>query len=77
MVPQLSKEQIKVELRRMVDRFREEWRDGVYNADSAVRSAPASGLPENFLADWTDRLGKKEGEADALYTQLYRFIDEA
>lgn len=77
MVPQLSKEQIKVELRRMVDRFREEWRDGVYIADSAVRSAPASALSEDFVSNWPDRLVKKEGEADALYAQLYRFIDDA
>ncbi len=77
MDPQLSKEQIKVELRRMVDRFRGEWRDGIYNADSAVRSARGSELSEDFVAAWTDTLGKKEGEADALYAQLYRFIDDA
>jgi len=77
MVPKLSKEQIKAELRRMVDRFRAEWREGVHNADSAVRSAPASELPGDFVTNWTDTRGKREDEADALYAQLYRFIDDA
>lgn len=77
MVPQLSKEQIQAELRRMVDHFRDELRAGMAKADERVRFGRASEMPEGFLEKWHDTLAEKYTEAEALYAQLYSFIDNA
>lgn len=77
MVPQLSKEQIQVELRRMVDHFHNELRASVTKADEEVRSGRASEMPDGFLEKWNDTLTDRNTEAEALYAQLYSFIDNA
>ena len=77
MVPQLSKEQIKIELRRMVDHCRGELHASFANAVADARSHPPSDRPEGFLPKWTRTLAEREAEADALYAQVYLFIEEA
>ena len=77
MAGEIPKEQIRTELKRMVDQARDTTRNEFAKANAEIRSAPSSEISDGFLERWDKILAEKEAETDATFSQFHRFIDDA
>ncbi|MGB3379715.1 hypothetical protein [Allopontixanthobacter sediminis] len=77
MVLKIPKEQIRIELKRMVDQARDTLHMDMERADAEIRSAVSLDVPESCLVTWNNKLADKKVEADAAFAQFHQFIDEA
>lgn len=77
MAGEIPKEQIRTELKRMVDQARDTIRNEFAKANAEIRSAPSSEISDGFLEKWDKILAAKKAETDATFAQFHRFINDA
>ena len=77
MTDEIPKEQIRTELKRMVDHARDTLLNELAKANAEIRSAPSSEVPDGFFEKWDKTLAEKKAETDATFAQFHRIIDDA